>query len=180
MSRAFLKNESTNDPVLIPPRAPLPPGAVNYVTPRGLHLLRDELADLDAQRTRAQTSAPDDTERTRRLAALNGQIAALNQRIATAKVVETRDADPAEGVRFGATVTLRTVSGKTPGAERRLTLVGVDEADAASGRVAYTAPIARALLGKRVGERAVLRLGGADEVLEVVAIAYEQNRSQDH
>jgi len=180
MSRAFLKNETADDPVLIPPRAPLPPGAANYVTPRGLYLLRNELADLEAERARAQTDAPDETERTRRLATLNGQIAALNQRIATAKVVETRSADPTEGVRFGATVTLRTVSGKTPGAERRLTLVGVDEAAAASGRVAYTAPIARVLLGKRVGERAVLRLGGVEEVLELVGIEYESNRFPAH
>lgn len=171
MSRAFLKNETADDPVLIPHRAPLPPGAVNYVTPRGLQLLRDELADLEAERARAQTDAPDETERTRRLATLNGQIAALNQRIATANVVETH-ADPAEGVRFGATVTLRTVSGKKPSAARRLTLVGVDEADAATGRVAFTAPIARALLGKRVGEKATLRLGGREDVLEVVGIDY--------
>lgn len=173
MSRAFLKNETADDPVLIPPRAPLPPGAVNYVTPRGLQLLRNELADLEAERARAQTDAPDETERTRRLATLNGQIAALTHRIATAKVVETRDADPAEGVRFGATVTLQTVSGKTPGANRTLTLVGVDEADAATGRMAFTAPIARALLGKRAGEKATLRLGASESVLEVVKIEYD-------
>lgn len=171
MSRAFLKNETADDPVLIPSRAPLPPGTVNYVTPRGLQLLRDELADLEAERARAQTNAPDETERTRQLAALNGRIAALNGRIATANVVDSH-ADPAEGVRFGATVTLRTTVGKKTAA-RRLTLVGVDEANAATGRVAFTAPIARALLGKRVGEKATLRLGTGESVLEVVKIEYE-------
>lgn len=170
MSRAFLKNETADDPVLIPPRAPLPPGVANYVTPRGLALLRDELADLEAERARTQ-GVGDENERTRLLATLNGRIADLNQRIATAKLVDAR-ADPAEGVRFGATVTLRSGSGKGRSAERRLTLVGVDEADAATGRVAFTAPIARALLGKRVGEKATLRLGGREEVLDVVKIEY--------
>lgn len=172
MSRAFLKNETADDPVFIPPRAPLPPGMVNYVTPRGLQLLRDERHRLEVERARTQTEAPDETERTRRLAILNGRLADLSQRIATAKVVDA-SGDPAEGVRFGATVTLQTRSGKKQGSKRRLTLVGVDEADAPAGRVAFTAPIARALLGKRVGEEAILRLGGTEEVLTVVAVEYE-------
>ena len=52
MSRAFLKDDAVQDAVLIPPRAPLAPGAVNYVTARGLGLLRAELESLDlAERT---------------------------------------------------------------------------------------------------------------------------------
>jgi transcription elongation factor GreB len=48
--------------------------------------------------------------------------------------------------------------------------VGVDEADAASGRVAFVAPLARALLGKRVGDAVTLRTPRGEEELEVVAI----------
>src|SRR5690606_1876965 len=96
----------------------------------------------------------------------------LDARLASAKVVDPRS-QPHDEVRFGATVTLRTLQGERPGEERRLTLVGVDEASAAEGRVAFTAPIARAVLGKRVGDTAALRTAHGEEQLEVVAINYE-------
>ena len=62
-------------------------------------------------------------------------------------------------MRFGATVTLRTVRGGKPGLARTFTIVGVDEADVAAGKVAFVAPIARAVLGARLGGTATLRLG---------------------
>lgn len=178
MSRAFLKNETADDPVVIPPRAPLPAGVTNYVTPRGLALLRAELTDLEAERARVQSTAGDETERIRQLAELNGRIGLLNGRLASAKVVDQNQQPDQDGeplVRFGATVTLRTRTKPTPGSgpERRLTIVGVDEADASHGRIAFTAPIARAMQGKRVGETVTLRTARGEDVLEVVAIDYE-------
>lgn len=179
MSRAFLKNETADDPVVIPARAPLPPGVINYVTPRGLALLRAELADLEAERARVQTNAGDETERTRQLAELNGRLGLLNGRIAGAKVVDPaaqpQDQDNESLVRFGATVTLRMRTTPTPnaGTERRLAIVGVDEADASHGRIAFTAPIARAMQGKRVGETVTLRTAQGENVLTIVAISYD-------
>lgn len=167
MSRAFLKNESADDPVVIPARAPLPPGTTNYVTPRGLALLRQELADLEADRVRVQLSETDETERTRQLALINGKVGALNQRIATASVIDPAT-QPSDEVRFGATVTLHP----TTGPDRHLTIVGVDEADAAQGRIAFTAPIARAMQGKRVGETVTLRTVRGEDRLVVTAIEY--------
>lgn len=170
MSRAFLKNETADDPVVIPARAPLPPGATNYVTPRGLSLLRDELADLEAQHAQVQTHATDETDRTRQLAELNGRIGALNGRIASARVVDPRQQPPNE-VRFGATVTLRSAGGQTP--DRTLTVVGVDEADATHGRIAFTAPIARAMQGRRVGDTVALRTTRGEDVLTITNITYD-------
>ncbi|QJW90931.1 transcription elongation factor GreAB [Spirosoma taeanense] len=175
MSRAFLKNESADDPVVIPARAPLPPGATNYVTPRGLALLRAELAELEAERAHVQVHTSDEADRTRQLAELNGRIGALNQRIASAHVVDHANQDPAADplVRFGATVTLRTRSSRTAGnTERRFTIVGVDEADAGNGRIAFTAPIARAMQGKRVGDTITLRTARGEDVMEITAINY--------
>jgi transcription elongation factor GreB len=63
---------------------------------------------------------------------------------------------------------VRTESGD----ERRYRIVGVDEADVAHGRVAFVAPLARALLGKKVGDGATVRTPGGEEELEVLAIAY--------
>lgn len=172
MSRAFLKNESADDPVVIPARAPLPPGTINYVTSRGLALLRDELAELEREHVSVQLDASDETERTRQLALLNGRIGALNQRIATAKLVDIHE-QPKDEVRFGARVGLHSRNSNLATTDRYLTLVGVDEADAARGLIAFTAPIARLMLGKRVGDLITLRTPLGENVMEIVAISYE-------
>ena len=146
MSRAFVRNDAPEPMVVIPPRPPLP-GPVNYVTPRGMALLREELEQLEARR--ARLASQDNTgQQEAELAIVNGSITELQQRIALAKVIEPRRHDV---VRFGSTVSLRFVSGSDAGKERTLTIVGVDEASAAQGRVAFTAPVARAVLGLRVG-----------------------------
>ena len=75
-------------------------------------------------------------------------------------------------MRFGASVTLRTVGGERAGEERRLEIVGIDEADAARGRMAFTAPIARAILGRGVGDRVALATPRGQDLLEVIAIDY--------
>lgn len=172
MSRAFLKNESADDPVVIPARAPLPPGITNYVTPRGLTLLHTERDELEAERGYVQNHEPDETERTRRMAELNGRIGAINQRIATASVVNGHEHSPNPIVRFGATVSLRSLNVKAKTTNLTLTLVGVDEANAAQGLIAFTAPLARLMLGKRVGERLSLRTPTGENVLEIKAITY--------
>ena len=75
-------------------------------------------------------------------------------------------------MRFGASVTLRTVGGERAGEERRLEIVGIDEADAAHGRMAFTAPIARAILGRGVGDSVALDTPRGKDRLEVVSIDY--------
>lgn len=170
MSRAFLKNESADDPVVIPARAPLPPGATNYVTPRGISLLKEEFDKLEKERIHVQVDLSDESERTRQLALINGQIAALNQRIASAKVVDVQN-HPQNEVRFGATVCLE--SRNSDKVNRELTIVGVDEADAAHGLIAFPAPIARLLLGKKVGDQITLRTPqGEENVLEIKSVSY--------
>ncbi len=173
MSSAFLKNERADDPVVIPARAPLPPGTTNYVTSRGLSLLREELAELEQEHAHAQIHEPDATDRMRQLALLNGRIGALNQRIATAKVVDTHE-HPENEVRFGATVRLQSRSAKHGKADRQWTIVGVDEADAANGRIAFTAPIARLMLGKHVGDSIALRTPQGENLMEITGISYEE------
>lgn len=173
MSRAFLKNESADDPVVIPARAPLPMGTINYVTPRGLALLRTELETLESERAHVQSNESDETERTRQLALLNGRIANLNQRIASAKVVDTRD-HPENEIRFGATVSLHSQTDTPVPTDRQLTIVGVDEANASLGRIAFTAPIARALLGKHVGDTVSLPAIRGINKMEITAITYDE------
>ncbi len=164
MSRAFVKEDSEAAP-LVPRRAPLPDGTRNYVTPRGLGLLRIELealvAELGAQDRDGGVSPGD-------VMALRTRIAELEQRLGSAVPV-----DPTQGardiVRFGARVSLRA----SDASERNFRIVGVDEANVAEGRVAFTSPLARALLGKRVGDFATWKTPRGEEEVEILAIAFE-------
>jgi len=171
VSKAFTKDDEAWEEPIVPPRPPLPAGVANYVTPRGLALLRAELAQLEAGRRGLERDRDDEVHYRRRLAILSGRIGELSERIASAVVVDPAG-QPRDEVRFGASVTLRTASGSRAGEERQLEIVGIDEADAARGRVAFTAPIARAILGRAVGDTASLDSPRGKELLEVVAITY--------
>ena len=171
MSRGFVKEDDAQTPPLIPPRAALPPGTTNYVTPKGLEQLRAELAALEAERGTAEADRTNETDRTHRLSLLNGRLALLTERLGSAKVIDPRT-QPAGEVRFGATVALRTVGGGRVGQERRFTIVGVDEADVAASKIGFVAPIARALIGAKTGETVALKLGPKTEMVEVKSVEY--------
>lgn len=159
MSRAFTKEDSWEEPI-VPPRPPLPDGVPNYVTPRGLALLREEQRCLESERARLEGSA-DDAARKDRIV-LARRLAELAGRIATAEVIDPAR-QPKDSVRFGARVTLQGPNGR-----RELKIVGVDESDPDAGLVAFTAPIAKAILGCAVGEVAHFR----DESLTILSIDY--------
>lgn len=167
MSRGFVKEDDQEEAPFIPPRAALPDGVPNHVTPRGLQLLLDERGLLEGQRANATGS---DHERRHTQAELDARIALLNERIATAHVVEPPTKASKE-VRFGSTVTFAHQVGRMQGKQFTFTLVGVDEANIKEGRIAFTAPIARALLGKRKGGVASLKLGSEGQKMKVLLVA---------
>jgi transcription elongation factor GreB len=148
MSRGFVKEDDQEEAPFIPPRAALPDGVTNYVTPRGMRLLLEERERLEQDRAAATGG---DDERRREQAVIDGRLALLNERIGTARIVEPMQAPP-DDVRFGTTVTFTYLDGPQRGTTRTFTLVGVDEASVAEQRIAFTAPIARALLGRRVND----------------------------
>ena len=156
---------------LVPARPPLPPGMANYMRPAGLQKLHEELEKLEATRTISEANHTDEAARTRTLFVLNGQVANLRERIATAKLIEPAH-QPRNEVRFGARVTLKSKVTGQPDLERTLTLVGADEAEAAQGLVAFSAPIAKVVQGLKVGQTARLRTGRGDEQLTVLKIEY--------
>lgn len=176
MSKAFLKDDAPDEHVVVIARPPLPPGTPNYVTPRGLRLLQDELAQLNAERAQlqsgVQTGAGDALEQARRFGAVQERLDGLKERLSSAQLVAPGEAQRGE-VGFGATVTARTLTGKFSGEENRFTVVGVDEAADDETRVAFTAPIARALMGHKVGEQAQMQTARGKQPLEVVATEYE-------
>jgi transcription elongation factor GreB len=101
-------------------------------------------------------------------AALAERLSELEGRLASAELVPAPQPAPSEA-RFGATVSVRDETGT----ERAYTIVGVDEADAGAGRIAFVAPLARALIGKRAGEAAVVRTPHGDEELQIVSVLYD-------
>lgn len=155
-----MKEDRVEAPLVVP-RAPLPEGTPNYVTMRGLALLREELSTLEAEHARHLASGEGDAGYTER-------IANLEARIGSAELVDPRSL-PRDEVRFSALVTLRS----STGLERRYRIVGVDEAEPSSGRIAFVAPLARKLLGLRRGDVVELKLARGEEEFEISAIDYE-------
>lgn len=127
---------------------PLPPGP-NLVTPRGLLLTRERVAELEARLAQAGEGERE---------ALARELRYWRTRAATA---EPAPPPPPGEVGFGSRVRERV-----RGAERALHIVGDDEADPAAGRVSFSSPIARALMGAEEGER--VAFGGGMEVLELL------------
>jgi transcription elongation factor GreB len=166
MSRGFVKEDDQEEAPFIPPRAALPDGVANYVTPRGLERLLTERQQLEAARAQAAGS---DMDRRRTQAELDGRLALLNERILTARVVEAEPGKVSE-VRFGTQVTFEHQVGRLKGTAFTFTIVGVDEASVKEGTIAFTSPLARALMGRRKGQVAALQLGSELQRLKVVAL----------
>ena len=139
------------------------------MTARGLALLRDELAALESERAALAASRRDESGPDRRLAILNARLADLGVRVASAELVDVRR-QSRDVVRFGATVTVRDEDGVL----LRYTIVGVDEAAPAEGRIAFLAPVARALTGRRVGDVATLRTASGEHALTIEAITWDE------
>ncbi|MFA0961006.1 GreA/GreB family elongation factor [Roseivirga sp. BDSF3-8] len=172
MSRAFVKEDDSGEPPIIPPRAALPAGATNYVTPYGLEMLRSEHTELETERNRLEVMPEKDSDARRELGIIKAKIAQLNERIGSARVVDNSGQDGDE-VRFGATVELKTKEGGKPGMKRKFQIVGVDEADIKKGKIGFVAPIAKAVNGKKKGEVVELNFGRNKELAEVTSIKYK-------
>lgn len=170
MSRAFIKEDADAEDVIVTHRSPLPAGVQNLVTPAGLAALTAELEQLKAERG-LLSGSDSASEAVRRLAALDEEIPNLEDRLSSAVLVP----DPAAGtteVTLGAIVTIEHLSGAFAGQSNSLTIVGVDEADPLEGLVAFTAPIAQALLGRQLGDEVSFKAGNDEQSLVIVAVEY--------
>ncbi len=165
MSRAFVKENASDERVVVPARAPLPEGTPNLVTASGLRALRAERTELDEERQRIETEGSP-TDRARALLVVDERLEALEARIASARLAPA-PSDPGDEVAVGSEVHVRRDDGRA----LRFRIVGVDESDPAQGLIAFTAPIASALLGLRVGDTA--QALGAE--LTVTAVRYPQD-----
>ncbi|MDO6472859.1 GreA/GreB family elongation factor [Maribacter sp. 1_MG-2023] len=166
MSRGFVKEEDQEEIPMVPPRADLPNGAVNYVTKIGYNNLLEERNALSVEKDSLQH----DNEKERRIASnlINAKLQLLNERISSTKIV-TLNEQPQNEVRFGATVTVIINNAET---SQQFQIVGVDEANIAKGRISFLSPIARILISKHIGDTATLQLGKVERVFEIMEISY--------
>lgn len=166
MSRGFVKEGDQEEAIIIPPRAALPPGVTNYVTPIGLALLKAEKDALEQELQ--ELTIRDENERRRAQTVIRGKLNLLQERILSARVLDVAQ-QSGEEIRFGATVTYRFTDDSIV---HRFQIVGVDEANIQDKKIAFVAPIARALMGHKTGNLVVIELGAQKRQVEVLKIDY--------
>lgn len=143
MSRGFVKEGDQEETPMVPPRAYLPAGVVNYVTPTGMELLMQERQEILDERDAIDTGGQEADARVLRNF-LNAKLELLENRIKIAKVMEPKKRDE---IAFGSHVRVRM-----NGEEMQLQITGVDEANAAQGKIPFTSPMAKGLFGHHVGD----------------------------
>lgn len=166
MSRGFVKEDDQEEIPIVPPRADLPEGVTNYVTQTGMDELLAEKQALIKEKSRLDIS--NENEKRIALNHLNAKLQLLENRIATAQVVK-QDEQPPDEIRFGAVIKLKIVANNSV---QTLQIVGVDEANFSKGKIAFTSPLAKALINKKIGDKAILKRDQTDLVFEIIDITY--------
>ena len=157
MSVAFTREEDLEATAADLPDRPIS-AHPNLVTAEGLAAIDAALAAARAAYASAQASGSIEADRTA-MARATRDLRYWSARRATAQLVETE----ADGrVRFGGSVTIEREDGRT----QTWKIVGEDESDPAAGSVSHVSPLARALIGKRVGDEAVV----AGQTVEIIAV----------
>lgn len=158
MSVAFTKEEDTEAAAAYLPERPISPHP-NFVTETGLAKL--DTAVAAAKEAVALAQASDDLKTNRSaMAQAARDLRYFTARRATAQLVIPRQDD--DTVSFGRLVRFRREDGRV----QAFRIVGEDEADVSQGMISYVSPIARALMGKRVGDEAAL----GSSTLEVIGL----------
>lgn len=166
MSRAFVK-ESDDDLVAGElPERPLPVH-VNYVTPRGLELLQTRVRELDERHEQLKRQLEEDSEARQKMREIDRDLRYFRSQLERATLVDTAN-QPRDQVHFGATVRIEDEDGR----EQEFSIVGDDEADVAAGKISWASPLARAMIGARVGDTVVWRRPAGEAELSIVDIRY--------
>ena len=159
MSVAFTKEGDSESVAANLPDRPISPHA-NLVTPNGLALLDQALADARAAYAAAQVLGDVSADRTA-MARATRDLRYYGARRASAQVREPQPGS--DTVTFGGSVTFDREDGR----RQTFRIVGEDEADPRGGSISYVSPLARRLTAKRVGE--VVDLDGRE--IEILTIA---------
>ena len=182
MNKAFVRESDGDDEEGVQPALHIPPGSRNYITPAGHARLKEEFEHL-VKRERPHVveivawaaSNGDRSENgdyiygNRRLREIDRRIRFLSKRLDIAEVVDPLRQGNNDQVFFGATVTI----GDPDGTEHTYTIVGVDEADASSGRISWISPLARALIKGREGDSIRFHSPVGVREIDILEVRYE-------
>lgn len=151
-----------------------------YITPEGARSLREELQylwrELRPEVVKALSAAAAEgdrsenaeyTYRKKQLGGIDWRIRYLSKRVDVMKIVDRPPADTSV-IRFGAQIGLQSSS------EGRVDyrIVGVDETDAEKGFISIDSPVAKAMLGKTVGDNTEIDLPEDRVTFEVISVRY--------
>ena len=150
MSRGFVKEGDQEEVPMVLPRAFMPSGTPNYVTPEGLKKLHDEMDSLKKEWTEAGSNYVAKNH-------IDAKMRQLTERINSAVVIDNTKANP-DVVSFGMYVKYN---------DKVIRIVGVDEADASQGLISFISPIAKSLIGKKKGDKFEVKVPRGTEIVEV-------------
>jgi len=181
MNKAFVRESDGDDEEELQAAPSLPAGTRNYITPAGHARLRDELEEL-VKRERPRivdivawaASNGDRSENgdyiygKRRLREIDRRIRFLTKRLELAEIVDPLRQGDNDQIFFGA----RVIVADSKGSESTYTIVGVDEADAAVGRISWISPLARALIKARCGETIRFQSPVGPRELDIIDVRY--------
>jgi transcription elongation factor GreB len=158
----------------------MPERSPRFITPEGFARIRAEYDELfGVERPKVveivswAASLGDRSENAdylygkKRLREIDRRLSHLARIMKAAKIVDPAS-QSTDQVRFGASVEIADEDDN----RRVVTLIGDDESDAANGRIGWSAPLARALVGARVGEERIVKLPAGEKSYAVIAIRY--------
>lgn len=154
MSRGFVKEGDQEEVPIVLPRAFLPHDVPNYVTEEGLKLLNEEMSALKKEWTNAGVNYVAKNY-------IDAKMRLLSERINSAVLIDINKSNP-DIVSFGLYVKYNN---------KVIRIVGVDEADTSKGLISFISPIAKALIGKRKGERLEIKIPKGTEIIEIQDIS---------
>jgi len=166
VSRGFVKEDDQEEDPIIPNRAYLPEGVINFVTPFGMNQLLTEKQTLVNEKNNLNNAS--ENEKRIALNYINAKLQLLNNRIVEAKIVNLNE-QPQNEIRFAAMISLKIEASKNI---QTFQIVGVDEADISKGKVSFISPIAKALISKKIGDKVILKQAKKDIVFEIIDISY--------
>ncbi|MEQ1599689.1 MAG: GreA/GreB family elongation factor [Methylotenera sp.] len=164
MSRGFVKEDDLEHAGTDVPERPIS-AHPNYVTTNGYALLQAESQKLDLAR-RALEANKDEPSSLDKLAIINRDLRYISARLESA-IVTKPDISASQAL-FGATVTVEDEEGEQHSYE----IVGEDEADIKANKVSWTSPLAKALIGHKIGESVIWQRPAGNANLEIIKISY--------
>ncbi len=155
----------------------------NYITPEGFAALQAEFHQLykverpEVVRTVAWAASNGDRSENgdyiygkRRLRQIDGRCKHLMKRMDLAEIVDSTKQQHLEKIYFGAWVTLFNLSNDT---ETTYRIVGKDELAPSQGYISWVSPLAKAMLGKGLGDTVRVQTPKGEEEFEVIDIRYQ-------